>query len=527
MSKTASNHIFTLIKSLTKQEKRYFKLYCGRQGYEEDNPYILVFDAIAAQASYDEEKIIETFAAENFTKRFSVFKSRLYDAILKSLHAYHSSSSVDAELKKMLHCAEILFKKTLYKQCTRILKQAKKLAIKHDKFTTLLEIHMWEKKTIEKDNYSWQGVEDIETILEEDKNVLKLIQNYCEFWNIKSMFFLPLYKGGKARNEEERENFKKIITHPLLQGEENALSAEAKYLYHHIYSAHFFSICDYQKSYDHLISNARMIEDHPELFDEEPNTYFSILTNAIYIGNQLKYYEESEMNLNRLRAYADKLKNEQNQDLQLKLFSSVLSLELTIYVQTGQYDKGLEIITEIEEGLEKYSDKINPIRISYFNFNMAVLYYGLERYSDALKKINLLLNDPSIDQSEDIYSFTQIMSLIIHLKLGNRDLIPYITKSTHRYLKKRQRIYRTEKLILDYFNRISRDPYEDLRKEDLLHLQNELTKVVDDPLENATLEYFNFIAWAESYLLNKPYGEIVRDKVEEVRIEQENQRKAS
>ena len=522
MSKTPSNFVHALIHSLTKQEKRYFKLYNSKQGADEGNHYNEVFDAILAQENYDEPALIEEFKKEAFTKRFAVFKGRLYDAVLRSLHAYHASSSVDAELKKMLHCAEILFQKTLYKQCTRMLNQAKKLAIKHDKFTTLLEIYMWEKKTIEKDNYSWQGEKEVEEILAKDKELLALIENYCEFWNIKSRFFLPLYKGGKARNEEERDNFNRIITHPLLQDESNALSAEAKYLYHHIYSAHFFSICDYEKSYEHLIANAKTIETFPELFDEEPNTYFSILTNAIYIGNQLQRYEESEVNLKKLIKYSEKLKANPNQDLQLKLFSSVLSLELTIYVQTAQYEKGLEIIPTIEEGLEKYRSKINPIRISYFNFNMAVLYYGLGRYSDSLKKINLLLNDPSIDQSEDIYSFTQILSLIIHLKLGNKELIPYITKSTHRYLKKRKRVYRTEKTLLDFFNKLSRSPLEAPPREDFLQLQNELNLIVKDPLENATLEYFNFIAWAESYILSKPYGDLVKDKVAEAKALREN-----
>ena len=517
MSKTPSNFIHGLLHSLTKQEKRYFKISSSKGTSEDDNNYVKVFDAILAQEKYDEAALLEEFKDEPFTKRFPVFKGRLYDAVLRSLHAYHSSSSVDAELKKMLHCAEILFKKTLYKQCSRILSQAKKLALKHDKFTTLLEIYMWEKKTIEKDNYSFQDDAAIEEILHQDKQLLKLIENYCEFWNIKSRFFLPLYKGGKARNEEERENFNRIITHPLLKSEDLALSAEAKYLYHHIYSAHFFSICDYEKSYSHLIANARTIEQHPELFDEEPNTYFSILTNAIYIGNQLKKYEETDENLDKLIKFSEKLKKNPNEDLQLKLFSSVLSLQLTIYVQTAQYEKGLEIIPTIEEGLQKYSSKINPIRISYFNFNMAVLFYGLEQYSDALKKINSLLNDPSIDQSEDIFSFTQIFSIIIHLKLGNRDLIPYLTKSTMRYLKKRKRVYRTEKTLINFFNKLSRYAAHELPKEDFEKLKMELEEIVKDPLENATLEYFNFIAWAESYILGKAYGTLIKEKVEKVK----------
>ena len=84
-----------------------------------------------------------------------------------------------------------------------------------------------------------------------------------------------------------------------------------------------------------------------------------------------------------------------------------------------------------------------------------------------------------------------------------------------RYLKKRKRVYKTEKTLINFFNRLSRYAAGELPKEDFLNLQNQLKDIVSDPLENATLEYFNFIAWAESYILGKPYGEIIKHQVSE------------
>ena len=107
--------------------------------------------------------------------------------------------------------------------------------------------------------------------------------------------------------------------------------------------------------------------------------------------------------------------------------------------------------------------------------------------------------------------------MIIHLKLGNRDLIPYLTKSTMRYLKKRKRVYRTEKTLINFFNKLSRYAAHELPKEDFEKLKMELEEIVKDPLENATLEYFNFIAWAESYILGKAYGTLIKEKVEKVK----------
>ena len=62
--------------------------------------------------------------------------------ILRALDAYHSNSSIDAQLKRTLHCAEILYKKSLYGQSKKLLDGAKKLAYKYDKHTSTGDFHV-------------------------------------------------------------------------------------------------------------------------------------------------------------------------------------------------------------------------------------------------------------------------------------------------------------------------------------------------------------------------------------------------
>ena len=153
MSNTVSDHLHQLIKSLSKAEKRYFKIYSKRHTIGDKNNYLLLFDAIEKQTDYNEDAVLKKFKNEAFINRFSITKTRLYDHVLKSLDAFHSNSSVNAQLKRQIHYAEILYKKSLYKQSSKQLKSAKKIAYKYEKHTTLLEIFMWEKLLIEKDNY--------------------------------------------------------------------------------------------------------------------------------------------------------------------------------------------------------------------------------------------------------------------------------------------------------------------------------------------------------------------------------------
>lgn len=512
MSNKASERLFVLIKSLTKPEKRYFKLYSNRYISGTKNNYELLFDAIDGQEEYDETSLKKKFKKHAFVKRFSITKNRLYNAILKSLDAFHANSSIDAELRRLLHSAEILYKKSLYDQSFKLLKSAKKLAYKNERNTILIEILNWEKLLIEKDNYEGVSPDDIDTILEEDRRIAKLIEVYNEFWNVKSHLFNVLFRRGKARSEEDLNSFKKLIDHTLLNREESELFIQTRYLYFHIYSAYYFGTGDYKKCYTYLEKNITLIENQFELFKEEPNTYVSVLTNAIYVGMQLKRFDEAFVNLNKLRNVPEKLVIKSNENLDIRLFNSAYSIELTLYALTGEFEKGLEIVSKVEEGLKKFGPKLSTVRKASFYFNIAILYFGAGKISLSLKWINELLNNINIDESEDIYCFAHVMNLVIHLELGNKDFVPYILKSTSRYLETRNRVYKFETAMLEFIGNAMKAETEDDLKATYSKLANTLTPLQKDPFESTALEQFDFISWAESKVQEKPFKELVQEK---------------
>lgn len=512
MSNKVSESLFRLIKSLTKAEKRYFKIYSSRHTIGEQNNYQMLFDAIDKQDEYDEDAIKKQFKKQAFIKKLSIAKGRLYDAILRSLDAFHANSSIDIQLKRNLHSVEILYKKSLYDQCNRVLRSAKKVALKYEKHTTLLEIFRWEKKLIEKDNYEGTTNEDLEKVLHENEAIQHKIEVYNEFWYVKSRLFNILNKRGKVRTEEELQSFKSIIDEFLVKADKKDLYFKTEYLYHHIYSAYYFGIGDYKSSYKYLKQNVAHIENHIELFKEEPNVYFSVLTNAIYIGSQLKKYDEVFKYLKKLRELPETLLLNRNEDLDIKLFSSAYSIELTVYHLTGDFEKGLELIPIVEEGLKLYGDKINSVRKAYFYLNIAVLYFGCEKYSDSLKWINRLLNDIDIDNSQDIHCFAQLLNLLTHLELGNERLVPYALKSTQRYLNTRNRVYKFETSFLNFISKVLKiDNKEDL-KQAYIDLKVELEQLAEDNFEKSAFEYFDFLSWAESKATGKPFKEIVQEK---------------
>jgi hypothetical protein len=518
MSKPSSDHLFRLIKSLTKAEKRYFKLFASRHTIGEKNDNLILFEAIISQEIYDEKKLMKFFKQLTFQSRPAIAKARLYDIVLLSLDAFHADSSVDVEIRKLLHFTEILFKKSLYDESYKMLCKAKRIAAQHEKHPLLLDIFKWEKKLIESKAYVDKSFEDVAKMLEEDQMVLEKITNYCEFWYIKSRLFILLNKQGRVRDHAELASFKNIIDSILLKGEGRALSYETRYLYYHIYSAYYFGIGDYKSSYNYIKKHLKIIENSSVFFKEEPNKYFATLSNMVYLCVQLRKFKEVPLYLKKLKAIPENFSEEMTEDLEIKLFSTSLSAELSLYIQTGMFEEGLQLIPAIENGINKYSEKLNKVRVAYFYFNIAILYFADRNYSKALFRINCLLNDTSLDENQDIYCFAKIFNLIIHIEMCNNEVIPYTVKSTLRYLEKRKRIYRFETVFFNFINKFQKAKSIVDKKDSYVKLLTDLKILTGDPFEKTVFEYFDFVSWVESKIRNNSFEAEVKKKLAEKKL---------
>ncbi|MFN0033279.1 MAG: hypothetical protein ACKVOR_14045 [Flavobacteriales bacterium] len=510
MSNVASDNLFKLVKSLSKPEKRYFKVYSNRHVIGEKNIYLTLFEAIDKQEEFDEVQLLKKFRNQPFAKRFSIAKNRLYNAIVKSLDHFHSTSSVDAQLYRQLHIAEILYTKTLYDQSLKQLIGARKVAEQYERYTILADIARWEKRILEKDNYeSLTGSKTLEKALQHDRSVLEGLQTFNELWHIKSSVFTVLYKQGKVRSADELNALKKIIDNAAQQLSGKPTGAENSYMLNHIHSAYHFAAGDYAACHGYLNNNLKLIESKPHLFSDEPNIYISVLTNAIYVNRRLGNVKEALRLVNKLKSLPKKLALQHNEDLDIRLFVLAKSTELTLYAQSGEFEKGIDLVPEIESGLKKYEDRIGTLRKAHFYFNIAVLYFGTEQYHESLRWLNKLLNDVEIDKTRDVHCMAQILNLVVHIELGNTDLLPYAMRSTQRFLSTRKKSYRFENIMLDFVNEILKKRQSKCGEELYEQLSKTLNALRSDEYERVVFEYFDFLAWARSKASGSKYRELL------------------
>jgi len=508
MSNKKSTHLHELIKSLTKTEKRYFKLYSSRHTIGEKNNYILLFDYIESLDVYDEQKLLIQFKNEAFINRFSITKGRLYTNILKALDLYYSTNSMDAQLYRTIHSADILFNKGLYQQAEKILHSAEKIAIKHGKDVLHLEIKDKQKKLLEKELYCDLKKDELANLFEQEINILKNIKTYQKLWHVKSQVFNIINHSGIIRSEKEINKLQ-IIVESIQTINIATNSVKTQYLFHHIYSAYYFAINDFENCYLHLIKSKTIIEINAHLFKDSPNTYFSIITNLTYIATKLNKFEDSTVFLKILKAIPQSKTYTATFDLDIKYFSSIYSLELFLKIEQSDYNGAIQLIPKIEKGYIEYGNKINNIRKAYIDFKIAIVYLSTGEYEKSLHWITQILNEEALDKNQDIYCFAQIINLILHFELKNTRFLPYALSSTKRYLRERNRIFRFEEIFLKTIGKISKSDLNKFDIEDILiPIEKELFDLKDDKYEKIVFDYFDFATWVKSKIVGKSYLEL-------------------
>ena len=145
MANKPSNELFDLIKSMSKSEKRYFKVFGSRHITGEENKHMKLFDIIDRQSYYDEEKNLKNLS---ITKpQLKDWKNYLCKLILKSEENFYIENTAGNKIKHLIIHAEILFNKGLYDHCLKLLEKAKQLATQYEKHLLLIDILTWEETT--------------------------------------------------------------------------------------------------------------------------------------------------------------------------------------------------------------------------------------------------------------------------------------------------------------------------------------------------------------------------------------------
>lgn len=504
MSKTPSDKLFQLIRSLTGPELRYVSLYLNRQAIRADNKYLQLFRTISGQKVMDESSLRKKVygKSEINSRKFSELKAYTYNLILTALQFYDGNSSVKFKVDTQLQQIRVLFKRSHYRDCLDLLKKSKKLIIKYELFLQLIDVLNWEKKIA----YAREDIafldEELQRIDEEEQACVARVRNLSTYRNILYQLIISRRKYAVLRSAEKQTKLAEILNHPLLISPEKARSYRARVLYYRIKSNGAYSMLDYDDFYTHSRAQIDLMEAHPYLLKEDISAYIYGMTNLMLACGLLNRFDELEANLLIFKA----LKGDSTDD-SFRIFKHYYALSFRLCIQKGEFAEGWELLKDHFKELDKYQGQ--SFERGSFYFQYFYLSFGKENYDDALSYLNLWLNLPRSIEREDLQSLARMLNLILHYEMNNMVLLESLVKNTHRYLRRRNQAYAFEKHLLHFFQQVIKNNYRTSLKAALEALRKDFAGLAEHPSEKVMLQYFDFLSWIESKVTRQPFAEVV------------------
>lgn len=514
--------LFELIKALEPAEKAYFKRYAYKQqssqttnldANSKQNPYLQLFDAIDKQTAYDEAKLLTKFAKQNFAKQFSVAKNYLYNLILDCLCEYDSNRSNYTKTITLFLQANALERRELSKHAVKKLDNARKAALESDlqPFAAQISYDAYKQTPVT------QIDERTELITAARLNALQFAEEMTLNDLNNEIFRMQAETGLHLRNEEMTARLSTILNHPLLSAPPTNLSFGAQLLYHQIYMQAYYMQQQHQLVYQHARQRLDLFLNDANKQKQRPTDYFvsldSVLISLLSDGSQLAEFDvliEQFHNLQQQHAEVPFPKK-----LQRLAFSRYYQFRLVRYVNTYEMDKALPYAAEVISRLNEYN--FQPSMAILFRFNAACVFFYNGKYPEALDAVLEIINDKQAEQAADNYAFAKILFLLIHFELGNDLLLENAARSTYRFLQGRQRLFKTEGLILKFIRKAIDQP--DFKPTTPLYkeLHDELKALLQaEPSEQRALTYFEFMYYLESKIQGVPlprYFEQLRNQL--------------
>ncbi|WP_299461497.1 hypothetical protein [uncultured Microscilla sp.] len=493
-------NLFLLIKSLTKAEKRYFKLFASstKGDKQKHNNYLLLFEAIDKQESYDEAAIKQRFSKQAFTKQLHVTKNYLSQLILKSLRNFHAKLSKESELRDLLKDIEILFHKELYAQCQDVINKACQVAKEYECLHLLLDVNRWKRRLCLATSVGLNSNNTLNAIHSENTACLTKLNHLHHYWDWTINFF--------ERIDPYKNHPDSLLTNEWFQDASKADTIQAQKLYHHILMAYYvMAKQDYAQAIKVVDDLIEMLEENPKHITEDLGAYLTALNNKVSLLLDMKQYDSIPSLLQKVRAAATKYKVKTVAAANLKVQLHTYNLELELYRDTDAYETGVALIPEIADFLQVQVTLVPDDYLLCFYYQFAYLYFRQKQYTTALQWLNRILATKFDSSRQDLQSFTRFLHLIIHFELGNIIVLKYAVEACRRFLKKEKKVLAAfEKKLLSFFSKICTQP-PDKFQHLFGKLQEELFVGSSSKERNQCLDYLNFEQWIAENLQKKSF----------------------
>ncbi|MBE2208727.1 MAG: hypothetical protein IAE84_14140 [Saprospiraceae bacterium] len=453
--------VFKLIKSLTKAEKRHFRLFVARTKSGEEALFLQLFDLFDRAREYDEKAIRTALPAGMTPTQLANLKRHLYQQIMVSLRLISTSKHIDLEIREQIDFARILYSKGHYMESLHTLERIKNVAEAHHQDVLHLEILEFQKLIEARHITRSRQVKNKMDRLLQESTQRSLITNLAgEKANLNIQIHGYYIDHGFAVSELEKQQlqaaWRQMLPEPSTRRFmdtffEKVNTYQANMWYRYI-------LLDWAKARDHAHEWVTLFDLYPAMKFKDPDLYmrslYYLLTMLFLTGDADGY----QLYFNQLESYLQEHSPafHPNSQYVASVYHSLCRLNRYILLEDwqGGYREGLAVQQELKD----YENLIDPHRVMLVEYKLAAFAFAQRDYRPALAHLEPLLHhqDRILQYSMDLNA--RFMELMCLYSLKEWDFMEARLNSLARSMGKHKHISELQKKLYALLRELHRSP---------------------------------------------------------------------
>lgn len=490
-----SQELFALIRSLDSETKKRLRKQAG--GKEKRPRYLVVFDVLDSLPEFDEKLFRARLNRETSIRNLADTKKYLLRYILEVLESQEDHPR--KQIRSLINRYELLYARDFRQLARAQLEEAEKIARSNDFSIQLAEIQVLRMHVTGEmllPDAAGQSVAQL-AALHSDINRLTDAISLVESLRFEHGLLRINSKGIMlARTEAERLEYAALADRYARFGETPLDSFAWQFYYCQLLSASNFIAMRMDKAHEALDRFCKWISQKPGFIPVRLSTIMTIYYNKSIVELMLCRHSICET-----IAEAERLCKEAGKPEQQQLF---FLPKLQYAWETNNYEETWRLIRywhrTAQNGKMGIKLKRAEIVCRFLEIHLFLVQNDLK---NARKAYYRALKTEIITEYQNYETFLKLLGLLIEFEEGDYRGFESQVMASYKYLGRKKRLYRVEKLILQFLGKAIRKRFDKSEFMDLLSgFRNQLRELQPDAGETLTIR----LTGIQEYLNSKING---------------------
>ena len=493
--------LILLINSLTKAEKKKFKLHSRKSGYA------TLFDIINKNKTITSEELKAEYIGKKTGVSFDITVNYLYKLLMDSLLALREEQDHHYMLLNKLLKSRILFEKSLFDEALEMLDQVKIAAQKYENQYILIYAARLELDYLLSLNFPDVSESDLLKKHSRINDAIKMLRIANEQSALFELLKHRMIYKGSVRSKRQVDALNDLVVSEMsIMASSGAENFEIKKQHQLFQSNYLIYTGDYNSALRSYHELNRLFESNKQLWANPPIYYVQVVEGILNNLITIRKYDE-------LPYFTGQLKKIQHssKSFQAEIDALIFLYELIPLLDKGNFQSSLKLLNLHQTGTIDRLHLLTPVRQVEICLYMALVYFCNNDFRKARKVLQQIIIRSKNFYFLPLYRTIRLVNLMAHYETGEFDLIQHESRSIKREISRSEKMYRTEHIMLQFAGKPP-SVVPGQRAKIWEKLSPELNGIRNDIFEKQILKIFDFTAWIESKLCRTSLQKILEER---------------